>query len=316
MSRLYDRLMTVINRDNEYYPSLREATIIEATNVSDFYFNSHIEKLTNELKNDFPSLAPPFQNFFIETNAPRVISNKWMIIGSLESPHVNKLSCRAWGIHCVAEDIGDDPRWDITASLYFEKSKKYEIHGPAWISRLLISKDGEIEYCQGGPGIGRFDEDERKKVFSKVFIEYVKKKHKSVKRVITDRDLGFQNIYFYPLYLAISFMHCKNVKLEEINPPDKLQKKHLKKHKQQLIRYHVVKIEQIKKTLRTEGMIENQGLKKALHICRGHFKDYRQSGLFGKIPGIYWWDSHVRGEKESGIIVKDYELKKPIKEVP
>ena len=33
------------------------------------------------------------------------------------------------------------------------------------------------------------------------------------------------------------------------------------------------------------------GLKRALHICRGHFKDYREGrGLFAKTHGIWWWD--------------------------
>jgi len=43
-------------------------------------------------------------------------------------------------------------------------------------------------------------------------------------------------------------------------------------------------------------------IQKALHICRGHFKDYRKSGLFGKIAGIFWWDQHARGSADCGIV--------------
>ena len=48
-----------------------------------------------------------------------------------------------------------------------------------------------------------------------------------------------------------------------------------------------------------------------LHICRGHFKDYRESGLFGKVKGIFWWDQYVRGDLENGAVVKDYNVKAP-----
>ena len=57
------------------------------------------------------------------------------------------------------------------------------------------------------------------------------------------------------------------------------------------------------------------GAKKALHICRGHFKDFRKSenGLFGKHKDLYWWESQVRGNAKEGVVFSDYEVKSPIK---
>jgi hypothetical protein len=49
-------------------------------------------------------------------------------------------------------------------------------------------------------------------------------------------------------------------------------------------------------------------MKQALHICRGHFKDYRQSGLFGRHKGVFWWDMAARGSAEQGIVDKDYRI--------
>lgn len=43
-----------------------------------------------------------------------------------------------------------------------------------------------------------------------------------------------------------------------------------------------------------------------LHICRGHFKDFREKGLFGKLHGLYWWESQLRGNPERGRVHKDY----------
>lgn len=44
-----------------------------------------------------------------------------------------------------------------------------------------------------------------------------------------------------------------------------------------------------------------------LHLCRGHFKDYRESsGLFGKLKGLYWFDAHARGSADVGVVEKEY----------
>ena len=47
---------------------------------------------------------------------------------------------------------------------------------------------------------------------------------------------------------------------------------------------------------------------KALHICRGHFKDFSNHGLFGKYRGTYWWPMHTRGSSDNGLVVKDYRV--------
>jgi len=76
-------------------------------------------------------------------------------------------------------------------------------------------------------------------------------------------------------------------------------------------------VEPLRKQLRKQDSRpddEGRHIQQALHICRGHFKDYRDSGLFGKHFGIYWWDMHMRGSKEYGEIVKDYEIEVPAQE--
>jgi hypothetical protein len=37
--------------------------------------------------------------------------------------------------------------------------------------------------------------------------------------------------------------------------------------------------------------------------------DYREGGgLFGKHKGVYWWEHHLRGDVEHGIVDKDYSM--------
>ena len=46
-----------------------------------------------------------------------------------------------------------------------------------------------------------------------------------------------------------------------------------------------------------------------MHICRGHFKDFREgTGLFGKLKGMYWWNQQLRGAPEFGVCDKDYQI--------
>lgn len=112
-----------------------------------------------------------------------------------------------------------------------------------------------------------------------------------------------------PILLAISFMHCKNVRHVEHATP-KVHPNFLRSTgKKPRLKFYTLEIDPMREVLRREGNIEQVGLKQALHICRGHFKDYRQSGLFGKIKGIFWWDSTVRGTTERGVVVKDYLVK-------
>jgi hypothetical protein len=116
-----------------------------------------------------------------------------------------------------------------------------------------------------------------------------------------------------PMWLAVSFMHCKNVRHVETVP--KVDHKFLKATgKKPRVRFYTLEIDPMKETLRREGQCETVGLKQALHICRGHFKDYRASGLFGKIKGIFWWDSALRGSPEHGQVIKDYAVKAPTTE--
>lgn len=112
-------------------------------------------------------------------------------------------------------------------------------------------------------------------------------------------------------WLAISLSHCKNVEVSQVSPPEKLSQKQQRRHGVPKVRYHVLEITPMRQVLRNEGeLIKHGDLRKALHICRGHFKDYRERGLFGRNKGIYWWGEHARGSLYQGVVTKDYEIKR------
>lgn len=131
-------------------------------------------------------------------------------------------------------------------------------------------------------------------------------------RGITDGVLGTVWMTFAITMMTISFCHCRNVVLPAISPPKTLSIKHQKRHGRPLVKYHEVVIQPIRRLLDSEGNKQTEGLQRALHICRGHFKTYQARGLFGKLAGTYWWPSHARGNPSAGIRVTDYRSLSPM----
>lgn len=119
-----------------------------------------------------------------------------------------------------------------------------------------------------------------------------------------------------PIWFAVSLMHCKNVHLETIPAPHpKVQQKREKRGIPN-VTFKTLVVEPMRQQVRREAAANPTGeqnhIKRALHIARGHFKDYRDGpGLFGKYKGLYWWDMHVRGSADSGVVVKDYKVQPP-----
>jgi hypothetical protein len=108
---------------------------------------------------------------------------------------------------------------------------------------------------------------------------------------------------------TFALLGCKNVSTQVVEPPEKLVRKHAKRGRQ-MFRFHVLEIESM--TGRGGGAARGAaGGAAVLHICRGHFKDYREKGLFGRNKGIYWWDQQMRGSLKNGAVAKDYDVKAP-----
>ena len=111
-----------------------------------------------------------------------------------------------------------------------------------------------------------------------------------------------------PALFAISLMHCKNVDVREVEPPERISRNHAKKHGRPLTKYYVLDIRAMRSVLDREGDAQASGLRHALHICRGHFtKTYGSEAArcYGKHQGTYWWPAHVRGAAEEGTVEKD-----------
>jgi hypothetical protein len=126
------------------------------------------------------------------------------------------------------------------------------------------------------------------------------------------QELGCPEVLAQEEMMAITFCHCKNVKVRPDSLPEKLQKKRSKGGRVPVHRYYTLDIEPMKRVLTTDGRSREIGLKRALHICRGHFADYTDGrGLFGRHHGMFWVPQHVKGDARTGSVIKDYDVKAP-----
>jgi hypothetical protein len=107
-------------------------------------------------------------------------------------------------------------------------------------------------------------------------------------------------------FFTLMFANCRNVTIRDETPHLTRQQR---RHGPPAITYKVLDIAPMTRVLRDEGGIERNGLKKALHICRGHFAHYGPDAkLFGKYEGTFWHPMHTRGSAEHGVVVKDYKV--------
>lgn len=108
---------------------------------------------------------------------------------------------------------------------------------------------------------------------------------------------------FWKCLFVISLLNCKNVTTEYM-PVGK--KREIEIQKNERVRFSTIKLTDGQGTSSPRNGTHQPP---AVHLCRGHFKDYRKNGL-GKnhVKGVYWWQQHVRGSKERGIVHSEHQV--------
>jgi hypothetical protein len=272
---LYDQLV-------DKHPALKDAYVFDIENVARYLYSCG-DKVW-DFQTDFPNLAPPFDKFYMEYPMAAFDSGacgKNDKFGFLLSSRKNK-GLDTWELEVTM----------LAPSRYFD---------PVATICIYIDKGGKLApgTSDGGALIfGRIMQ-----AYKGVFASGPPDRSPTQDATPLERVIG---LYFTPVFLAISLLHCKNVEIVERKREYAPRKA---RRRDPLCWYHVLEIEPMRRILETEGHASTNGLKMALHICRGHFKDYRERGLFGKKRGIFWWDSHVRGTPDAGIVAKDYKVK-------
>ncbi len=91
--------------------------------------------------------------------------------------------------------------------------------------------------------------------------------------------------YINPLLLSLSFLHCSN-----INKSTDLR---VVSGRYVPFRYRVITIRSVEPTGSVPGVSSRRS---NFYGYRGHFKDYREKGLFGRHKGLFWWSSQRGGK--------------------
>ena len=218
------------------------------------------------------SMAPPFDQFFIEFQ--RV---------------PNQQGLHAWGAHFKARGVklrgkalenSPPPRWMLEIETYMEKHKGAPF-GPVARHWCGLAEDGTW-----------FKQPNGELIWNGGFVEMSVVPPKEVEKEWCDIVCQL----LFPALMALSFMHCKNVSLEAVVPSEKLSRNHRKRHGHPLVSYGELHIDPIRKVLEQQRQGAGGSLRKALHLCRGHFKIFTDDApLLGRATGTYWWAPQVRG---------------------
>lgn len=271
-----------------------EVPIIVADNISEYYMEGS-DKEAWDIQFDFPNMAPPFDAFWIEArNHPR--ANYSGVVEQIDTGGVQR--CGAL-FQAKRERVG----WRLGAEMYWQIQGRSI--GPLGIVLLRLDERGR---WVPEDGVRTPDGERGVPVAIPNAQEYIRQSGPEAVQELTRAVIEAVK----PLLLAVSFMHCKNVQRREVAPSQYENRYYRKKHRKSLVRYHVLDIDPMRKVLKTEGRSGEVGLKKALHICRGHFATYTEDKpLFGRLVGSFWKESHVRGSAKEGAVVKDYRVKAP-----
>ncbi|MBI2334210.1 hypothetical protein HYU96_00200 [Candidatus Daviesbacteria bacterium] len=293
---------------------LRRAQVFDIQNVAEYYYSYLGEDDIRTWRiTDFPNAAPPFEACFMEFRVPRHPAfvrasggDPAYAVGVLSKaivrsdPNFPELR----GEDRVAKELRDNARWLVTNALFLEW-RKWQKPEAFLTYAFAVKNNGElfIEH-EGRWAAGLLYED---------YLDYYPDRQSEIDKEETSKLFFLSTPYFFPTLLALSFLHCKGVTVEQNPPVPRLSRTFQKRHGNSLVSFHTLHIEPMKKIIETQGQVKNLGLKRALHIVRGHFADYTESGLFGRHHGLYWFPQHMRGVSEEGLSLKDYHFR-PVKQ--
>lgn len=125
-----------------------------------------------------------------------------------------------------------------------------------------------------------------------------------------NEDMRSSKVYSIITCFALILLNCKNISTIKEYPSEALNRKRIKQGKRPLFSYYTLVLNLLNDKQNNNKQYKKTGIEQRIHFCRGHFKEYTETNkLFGKYTGLYWWQPQVRGNKELGIVHKDYEVK-------
>lgn len=319
LERYYDQILA----DDDTMPQA-----VDITNAAQWYIAEHVGEWI-EVERDFPALVPPWPATWMEFKPPASIRvgkrsfdlpelDRRMAVGclirafqfvesdderteALQSDVTLERTMRMSGVSTIS-DVDQEYRRKALATAAAEGNL------PRWLVSYdsireypnSVIPDGHCEMLVNNDGL----------IIPGSLAAFERVAHSHADAIGTS---GTFLSLFHPFFFAVSLLHCKNVQAVEASIPSKVQQKR-EKRGIPAITFKTLVVEPLRQQIRQEASKDEpeqqSQIKRALHIARGHFKDYRTGGgLFGKLHGLYWWDMQLRGSADAGMVIKDYEIR-------
>lgn len=110
---------------------------------------------------------------------------------------------------------------------------------------------------------------------------------------------------------TLQFLNCRNIELVDHEPDPAASREYERHFGRPLTKYKTLQIKPTGKQYEGGEQKSYQGIM-PLHIRRGNFATYTDDApLFGKYTGTFWRPATAVGERDNGIVVKDYEVIAP-----
>ena len=277
---IYDYITKVDGRfSKDFCNIVMNSTVLKAQNVANYMMQENDKE--GFYSEDFPNIAPPWNNYFIHWTMPKWTYSKKF--GKVD------LSDSAPNIEFCPLMISEKRNfgWLNSLSLFLLVDKKINYFG---LQLVPINKDGCLNLEMAG-GNNKF-----KIIMPQDIIQFYSKD------LLTSLHSQSSNISL----MATCFCHCKNVDVVTNNIDHALIKRRARDNKIPIQKFYTLNI-----SGNANHSDESSGIgsDKAFHICRGHFKNFTsEKPLLGKHVGTYWWAMHTKGSKQAGEVTKQYQV--------
>lgn len=315
-------LLDELKRDSLIPPI--DLQVFKIDNVAQYYLNAD-----EDFKfRDFPNIAPPFGDMWLEFNFPTdfadrrhlLKSKSGILLSTLDTKYVSDTEF-LWALQQFKKVLNSSTdKRSISTSYHINKLLNKPLDAIRKQIRWFVTGSCFVDLNSKTDNLKLLDEIGKFFFLINPFGQLVATDGLLFQPDLwsfSDKDMELDQESIMELAretlkiscLAISFLHCKNVKRDKVQASGKLQKRRSKAGKKPITKHYTLCIDPFKKILQRVSTNGGNSVAKSLHICRGHFRNYDDKPLFGKVRGTFWIAQHVRGDEKVGKIIKDYKIK-------
>ena len=209
-----------------FVEELKTAPKIECSNVADYIYMGTSQEYW-DLRVDFPNIAPPFQRFWMEWKAPKQSNSEGTIISNVNQDLSSRIgfffnACLTSEMRLPSSKLPPSFRGREEYEKFFREHPEAKWYLTS--SCFMLTKDECMVICLPLIHVNLIDASGKWVAhLPTMFGKYATEEEAT--------DLGGNVIALsWPAWLAISFLHCKNVTMETEKVSDALRKATLKRH--------------------------------------------------------------------------------------